>query len=107
MLPRYPYKVAHDLALFLYPALLDNEENLFALCDVSLMHNMPGWAFFQLLNEMTAQKFIPLTGKDIIDFGYTFYDQKGWNYQGYMTKADESLQNISSQLYPTNVLSQP
>lgn len=98
-LPRYPYKVAYDLVEHVYPELLSKEENLFALCDVSLMHNLPGWAFVEILNEMKRQKVIPQTGEEVIKFGYQFYQIQQWNFSGYMREADEALQHISSQIF--------
>lgn len=98
-LPRYPYKVAHELVEFIYPKLLANEENLFALCDMSLMHTMPGWAFVEILNEMKKKGISPQTGEEVITFAHEFYNAQGWNFKAYMKKSDESLQKISEQLF--------
>jgi hypothetical protein len=98
-LPKYPYQVARDLAEFIYPEILQFEENIFALCDVSLLHNMPGWAFFEILKLMQQEKVIPKSGEEVIQFGYYFYEEKKWDFHAYMESADEALQNISNQLF--------
>jgi hypothetical protein len=112
ILPRYPYQVAHSLVEFMYPELLQNEENLFALCDVSLMHNMPGWAFVEILKKLKREGINPNSGEEIIELGYKFYEANEWDFTTYMRLADESLQHISSQLFanehfePTKILFQ-
>jgi hypothetical protein len=98
-LPRYPYEVAHGLVEFLYPNLLQSQENLFALCDVALMHNMPGWAFVEILKKLKDECVNPKSGEEIIKFGYQFYERNKWNFAGYMREADESLQHISEELF--------
>ena len=99
ILPRYPYLVAYHLVEFLHSDLLNNEENLFALCDVALMHNMPGWAFVEILKKLKTNKFVPKSGNEIIEFGYHFYEIKGWDFAAYMRTADKALQHISEQLF--------
>lgn len=98
-LPRYPYRVARDLVEHIYPLLLNKEENLFALCDVSLMHNMPGWSFVEILKELKRQSIVPKSGEEVIEMGYDFYKTQDWDFLGYMKAADESLQYISAQIF--------
>ncbi len=98
-LPKYPYQVAHDFVEFCYPELLGNHENLFALCDISLLHNLPGWAFYQIMNEMKKSKFTPNDSREVVNYGYQFYETIKWDFTNYMRIADESVQHISSQLF--------
>lgn len=97
--PRYPYRVAVDLVQCIYPAFAHKEENIFALCDVSLMNNMPGWAFFSILTHMEAAGFIPGAGEEVIDYGYRYYQEIGWDHEAYMDYADKALQHVTGELY--------
>ncbi len=98
-LPRYPYKVAADLVHHLYPALNASDELVFALCDASLLYNMPGWAFVKIVQEMARMQFVPASGKEMIDFSYAFYDKIQWDLIGYSRHADQAIQHISDALY--------
>ncbi|SEW16630.1 hypothetical protein [Chitinophaga arvensicola] len=97
--PRYPYRVAVDLARRIYPDFCDQEENIFALCDVSLMHNMPGWAFVSILTEMENAGFMPASGEEVIDYGYRYYNGIGWDHLGYMDYADQGIRHVSSKIW--------
>ncbi|WP_295118525.1 hypothetical protein [uncultured Chitinophaga sp.] len=101
-LPRYPYKVATDLVHHLYPDLVACDEIIFSLCDASLLYNMPGWAFSQIIRRMAAQNIVPINGREVIDFAYSFYDEIEWNHNEYSRYAIQSIQFISDALYGHN-----
>jgi len=96
---RYPYLIAQELARFIFPVIADSNELLFALCDIALMHPMPGWAYFHLLNRMKAENLIPESGRALIDFGRNEYVQLGWNIAGQVETAINATEHISQQLY--------
>lgn len=98
-LPRYPYKVAADLVHHLYPELEASDEVIFAICDASLLYNMPGWAFVKIVQKMAKMGYVPANGRDVIDFSYDFYDRIQWDHIGYSQESDKSIQHITDALY--------
>jgi len=96
---KYPYLVASDLAKFIHPAIADSPELLFSLCDISLMHPMPGWAFVYILRRMKEEELVPDSGKTLIDFGYIEYGKLGWDIAGQVSKAIESTLHVIQELY--------
>lgn len=98
-LPRYPYKVASDLVHHLYSQLEASDEIILALCDASLMYNMPGWAFVKIIQEMAKVEYLPTNGRDVTDFSYAFYERIQWDHFAYSRVAVQSIQEITNALY--------
>jgi len=88
-----------ELANYIYPAILQNNEFLFALCDIALMHPLPGWAFYKILTDFKEQNFQPKNDREIIESGYLLYQQWGWDVFSQFEKALERTLQIVEQLY--------
>ena len=97
--PRFPYFIAQELANFVYPAIGQVNELVFALCDVALMHPAPGWAYFILLIKMRDEHVVFVRGEQIIDFGMAFYTNEGWHLEDQLDTAVQGISHIASQLY--------
>ena len=53
----------------IYPILMkDDDLNIIALCDASLMYAFPGYVFVKTLDDMKQEEFIPSTAEDIYTF---------------------------------------
>ena len=75
----YPYRACRKLGERLQTDLLENDEWLFALCDVSLISNYPGRAFHQILLDMSQTGFVPNVAEDIYDYGLRLmYEKLKW-----------------------------
>lgn len=99
LMPRYPYRIAQDLAAREYPPVADGEERQLALCDVALMHPLPGWAFYHLLQEMKNDGFSTATGEGVIDYGMAKYKQWGWDIEKQRHNAVTGLQKVVDELF--------
>ncbi len=97
-LQEHPYITAEQLARFVYPHVADDPERLFALCDVSLMHPLPGWAFYQLLTAMRDNAVTFGTAEELYDYGMIYYAKNGWRIpyreQDAMDGIIKSLDNL-------------
>lgn len=75
---RFPYFVAEDVAKFVYPVVGNNPELVFALCDVSMMHPLPGWAFYHLLEQMKKDNSRFTTGEEVNRYGLKNFALENW-----------------------------
>ena len=72
-----PYQIAELIVKSEYPEFGDNPMFIVALCDASLMCFHPAQMFFNTLERMKADKFVPNSTKSIYEFAY-----KDLNFQG-------------------------
>jgi len=98
-MPRYPYRVARELAAREYAPMADDEDRLFALCDTELMHPLPGWAFYHLLQEMKKEVFSGSTGESVIDYGLATYKRWGWDIEKQRENAVQGFQKAVDDLF--------
>lgn len=47
--PYYPYNIAQSLARYVYPRIGNNDEMVFALCDIALQTSIPGATFLEMI----------------------------------------------------------
>jgi len=97
--PKFPYLIARELANFIYPAIGQTSELVFALCDVALMHPIPGWAYYTLLITMRDRDLIFDSGEGVINFGMDFYTEAGWHLNEQLDTAVQGIAYIGGQLY--------
>lgn len=69
--PDFPYNAAKIVSDKIYPEFSRNEENLLALCDMSLMFSEPGKVFVSTLEKYKNNRFMPNKAEDIIDDFYS------------------------------------
>jgi len=98
-LERYPYRIAEDLAVRECPVVGNDQEMLFALCDVALMHPLPGYAFYRLLQEMNRDQFPQGTGEKVIDYGLQSYKKWGWDITKQRDNAIQGFQYVVDKLF--------
>jgi hypothetical protein len=96
---KYPYKAASAVCEFVYPPFARNSELVFALCDVALMHPLPGWAFYKILSKIKDEGLTPAQGEEVIDIGFIFYRELGWDIKGQFEKAKEGIFHVTANLY--------
>jgi hypothetical protein len=95
----YPYRVAEDLAAIQYPPVANDENSLFALCDVALMHPLPGYAFYHLLLEMRKDKFISSSGEAVTEYCLSKYKIWGWDISKQRDRALKGLHYVIDKLF--------
>lgn len=78
----FPYKSCQKVAGYLGTNLTDNREWLFALCDMAMLSNYPGMAFYTILLDMHHANFIPEQTEQIYEFGETAMKNRGWDIWG-------------------------
>lgn len=76
--PNFPYHVCRLLGKHLGTEMLENKELLFALCDVSLLWQYPGKAFYRILQELIAKNNVPASGEAMFDYGLKYMELQGW-----------------------------
>lgn len=54
--PDYPYNIVQILVKSLCPQLSNNNEMIFALCDIALQTSIPGVAFFEMVEQIRDNK---------------------------------------------------
>ncbi|PSL24075.1 hypothetical protein [Chitinophaga ginsengisoli] len=96
---KWPYLAGKEFAQFIYPPVAADSELLLALCDISLMHPVPGWAFFTLLTEMAASVAPPTTAEKLIDFARVSYARRGWNIDKQLESARDGVMNRIQTLF--------
>ncbi len=96
----YPYRVCQHLGQYMGTNLLENDELLFALCDVSLLSGFPGTTFFGILEDLIRNNTVPESAEAMFDYGVNYMYAKGVQvfeqYEENMTAATYVL----SQLLP-------
>ena len=65
-----PYKVASLVAKQIYPIIGDNPFFTYSFCDACLMTHHPGEAFYQLLQLMKKDNYVPTSEIDIYNYVY-------------------------------------
>lgn len=98
--PEYPYRACQHLGQYMGTALLENDEFLFALCDVSLLSGFPGTTFFNILKEMADTKFEPKTAEEVFDYGINYMYKTGWQVFEQYEKSMEGAMHVIKQLLP-------
>lgn len=68
--PDIPYKIAELIVQKEYPPLGEDPMNVVALCDASLMSFYPAQMFFNTLQRMKENLFVPTSPKEIYDFSF-------------------------------------
>jgi hypothetical protein len=74
----FPYRSCQKLGEWMGTTLLENDEWLFALCDVAMLTSYPGRMFYQILLEMYQRDFLPDVAEHIYDYGLRLMYQNGW-----------------------------
>ncbi len=87
----FPYLSCQQVGEYLETDILKNDEWLFALCDVALVSNFPGNAFYRILQNMHQHDFQPTNGESIIDYGLAFMNKLGWDV---WTGFEQNLQGV-------------
>jgi hypothetical protein len=98
--PEYPYRVCQHLSEYLGTDLLDNNEILFALSDVSLLSAFPGKTFFQILKEMVDSGYVPKTAEQVFDYGISFLYRNGWQVFEEYEKNMDGAKYVITKLLP-------
>lgn len=96
---KYPYMVVEELIDYLKLPNLNTPEYRFALCDIALMHPMPGWALYTILTRFKTESFSPQDSKEILDRGMQIYADLGWHVLQQMENAANGLAHIINELY--------
>ncbi len=78
-LNNFPYKVCQKVGEYLETDLVENNEWLFALCDVAMISNYPGMMFYRILQNMARRKFVPQSAEEIYDYGISYMYSQGWS----------------------------
>ncbi|WP_194550394.1 hypothetical protein [Zobellia nedashkovskayae] len=65
-----PYQIAEQILFKEYPDFGTNPKYLIALCDSSLMSYHPSQMFFNTINRMKKNKFVPTNCEDVYEFAY-------------------------------------
>lgn len=94
----FPYEVARYVAEFLLPEAAA-PEILFTLCDISLMHPYPGFAFYTLLTSLRKDGVKLIEAEILYDFGYRLFSKLRWNFWGHFRDSSESIQRVLDILY--------
>jgi len=68
----YPYHVCRILGKYMRTNLFENDEFLFALCDVSLLSSSPGVSFYRILLDLHQRNFKPASAEELFDYGLNF-----------------------------------
>lgn len=101
--PIFPYHVCKLLAHNIGTKLTDNDEILFAICDVSLMSGYPGIMFYKILLDMHQKDFLPACAEEAFDYGMKFMYNNGWRvWEDYYTQMQGTMQVFSSLLNHSN-----
>jgi hypothetical protein len=78
----FPYKACQKVAAYLGSNLTYNKEWLFAMCDIAMLCNYPGMAFYTILLDMQHANFIPEQTEQIYEFGENAMKNRGWDIWG-------------------------
>jgi hypothetical protein len=97
----FPYRSCQKLGEWMGTPLLENDEWLFALCDVAILSSYPGRMFYQILLDMYQKGFVPGTAEHIYDYGLRLMYNNGWkiwedfenNMNGAMIVLNELIQH--------------
>lgn len=74
----FPYHVCRLLGRYMKVEFIENDEFLFALCDVALLSSYPGAMFYRILQDMQSKEKTPSTSEEIFEYGLTFMYSIGW-----------------------------
>ncbi|TWI85859.1 hypothetical protein IQ13_1028 [Lacibacter cauensis] len=74
----FPYRACQKVGEYLGSNLVDNDEYLFALCDVAILSSYPGRMFYQVLLKMHQEEFVPSKAEEIYEFGINYLYDNGW-----------------------------
>lgn len=97
--PTYPYKVASEFIEFSSEKLKGNDEFIFSLCDLSLMHPYPGFAFNELMIAIEQSDFTPITAEDIYKFAVNYFDERGYDVWEELERKRDGVLKMLDQLY--------
>ncbi len=95
----FPYNAANIFASYINPTIGTNPELLYALCAISLMHPLPGFAFYKLLEDFNQTQFIPETSRQLLQRGNELYSALGWHISEAIIQAGNGIQHIAEQFY--------
>lgn len=95
----FPYKAATLLARHVYPEFEDNEEWLFALCDLSMCCPYPGMTFYTTLLDFSQRKFIPSQTEDIYTYGEQLIIERGWKVWDVFENNKRGALHVLSELF--------
>jgi hypothetical protein len=98
--PEYPYRAGQHLAEYMGAKWVENEELLFALCDVSLLSGYPGTIFFRIIEDLQAKKIEPKSAEELFDYGIQFMYGSGIQvFEQYENNMNGAL-HVLGQLLP-------
>lgn len=75
----FPYRAGLRLAEYVYPEFAENDEWIFALCDLAMCCPYPGMAFYTMLLDFSRSDFLPIHSEDIYSYGERQMVERGWN----------------------------
>lgn len=81
-----PYVIAEQIVVSELPELEENKILIVALCDASLMCFHPAQMFFNTIERMKKEKFIPKNTREVYDFAF----------QGLQFKGELGIKNVDS-----------
>ena len=97
--PVYPYLSAKKLLQYANSPLANNDEMIFALCDVALLSTTPGKSFWDVLLYVTHSRVEITDPEQIYELAMNYYSEHGYNIEQSFSKDKDSLLNVISQLY--------
>lgn len=95
----YPFLVAQKIAEFTCPAVAANGELLLAVCDMALMHPLPGWAFNAILQTLGEGKRVPDNGEKMITVAMECFTRWGYNPDQHLQQLRDQLTTVITYLY--------
>ncbi|MBS0647227.1 MAG: hypothetical protein JSR97_11665 [Verrucomicrobia bacterium] len=91
----FPYKACQKVAGYIGTDFTDNKEWLFALCDMAMVCNYPGMAFYTMLLDMHHQNFKPQNTEEIYTEGEKLMKARGWDiWKDFETNKNNSIHVI-------------
>lgn len=95
----FPYHVCRLLARHMEVDLIENDELLFALCDVSLLSSFPGTMFYRILHDIQLKEFVPSNAEELFEYGLNFMYGIGWQiFEDYKKNMEGSCHVIQTLL---------
>jgi hypothetical protein len=98
--PEYPYRSCQHLGEYMGTKLLENDELLFALCDVSLLSGFPGRTFFLILEDLILNKVEPKSAEEMFDYGINYMYMNSWQVFEEYEKNMQGAVYVLKQLLP-------
>ncbi|MBN9297327.1 MAG: hypothetical protein J0I41_09960 [Filimonas sp.] len=92
-----PYRMAYRVAELICPDWANNEEYLFAVCDLALKTLYPGWAFVVLLEELRTILPKPQSAEQIYDICLEILGRE-WKYPESFEQYKNNVITVASQL---------